>query len=376
MATISLKNLTEIKDFVRGCTFYGTGGGGSPADGIKSLEKVLNTGKRIEWVDKDDINEEGFSVCPFLMGSIAPWTEEVKKEMESFGLVKQLDDNVLSKAVELLAKYMDIEPKVIVPIELGGANTPTAVAAAAELGIKVVDGDYTGRAIPEIPQTTPFLHDKKLFPISSWDRWGDICYIEDAVNPLMAERIGKLISAAAYGLTGQAGFLMSIKEMKDVVIPGTLTECYEVGKLIREAREAGRDPVEALTERQDIQVLFKGKISDKNWEDKNGYYWGTHDINGVGKYKGDNFRIWFKNENHVSWYNSKPFVTSPDMLIVVRSDDGEPLANPQIEVGLEVTVIGIPAREEFLTDKGISILGPRHFGYDIEYRPFKEVLSR
>lgn len=376
MATVILKNLEEIKDFVRGCTFYGTGGGGTPADGIKTLKKVLNAGKKIKWIDKDEIDEDGYSVCPFLMGSIAPWTEEVKREMASFGLEKQLEDNLLRKAVELLAEHMDVEPEVIVPIELGGSNTPTAVAAASELGIKVVDGDYTGRAIPEIPQTTPFLHDKKIFPISSWDKWGDVCYIDDAANPLMAERIGKLISAAAYGLTGQAGFLMPISEMKNVVISGTLTECYQTGKLIREAREAGRDPIVALTEKQGAQVLFKGKVSDKNWEDKNGYYWGTHDIKGLQEFEGDNFRIWFKNENHVSWYNSKPYVTSPDMIIVVRSDDGEPLANPQVEVDMDVTVIGIPAREEFLTEKGIDILGPGHFGYDIEYRPFDEVLNK
>jgi len=376
MGRVILKNLEEIKDFVRGCTFYGTGGGGTPADGIKILEKVLNAGKKIEWVDKDEIDEDGYSVCPFLMGSIAPWTEELKREMASFGLEKQLEDNLLRRAVELLAEHMDVEPEVIVPIELGGSNTPTAVAAASELGIKVVDGDYTGRAIPEIPQTTPFLHDKKIFPISSWDKWGDICYIDDAANPLMAERIGKLISAAAYGLTGQAGFLMPIREMKNIVISGTLTECYQTGKLIREAREACRNPIIALTEKQGAHVLFKGKVNDKNWEDKNGYYWGTHDIKGTKEFEGDNFRIWFKNENHVSWYNSKPYVTSPDMIIVVRSDDGEPLANPQVEVDMDVTVIGIPARTEFLTEKGIDILGPRHFAYDIEYRPFDEVLNK
>lgn len=58
----------------------------------------------------------------------------------------------------------------------------------------------------------------------------------------MAERIEKLISAGAYGLSGDAGFMMSGKEMKEVLVPGTLTECYYTGKMIREARVTGKDP--------------------------------------------------------------------------------------------------------------------------------------
>jgi len=34
---------------------------------------------------------------------------------------------------------------------------------------------------------------------------------------------------------------MSVKEMKEVVVPGTLIECYNTGKMIRETREAGKN---------------------------------------------------------------------------------------------------------------------------------------
>jgi len=65
----------------------------------------------------------------------------------------------------------------------------------------LVDGDYTGRAIPEIQKTTPYISGKALWPITSVDEWGNVVIIKDSVNYLMAERIGKLISAGAYGLT-------------------------------------------------------------------------------------------------------------------------------------------------------------------------------
>lgn len=375
MATKRLETKEQIDDFVRGCTFLGTGGGGKPEDGTAELYRIMDLGKTIEWTDANDISDDEISVCPFLMGSIAPWTADQLEEMRSFGLTKQYHDNLLVKSTELLSKYTGKKPTVIVPIELGGANTPTAVAAAAELGISVVDGDYTGRAIPEIPQTTPFLHGKNLLPISSWDRWGNVCFIHDAVNPLMAERIGKLISAAAYGLTGQAGFLMSAREMKEVLIRGTLTECLEIGRTIREERSAGRDPIKSVLAKTGGKLLFKGTVSKKEWEDKMGYYWGTHEISGEGQYEGQTFKIWFKNENHISWLNGEVFLTSPDLIIVVRSDNCEPLANPAIDEGMRVSIIGMRAREQFLIEKGIDILGPRHFGFDYDYRPFLSLIE-
>lgn len=375
MATKRLETKEQIDDFVRGCTFFGTGGGGKPEDGTGELYRIMGLGKTIEWTDANDISDDEVSVCPFLMGSIAPWTSDLVEEMKSFGLTKQYHDNLLVKSTELLSKYTGEKPTVIVPIELGGANTPTAVAAAAELGISVVDGDYTGRAIPEIPQTTPFLHGKNLLPISSWDRWGNVCFIADAVNPLMAERIGKLISTAAYGLTGQAGFLMPAREMKEVLIRGTLTECLEIGRTIREERTAGRDPINRVLTQTGGKLLFKGTVSKKEWEDKIGYYWGTHEISGEGQYEGKTFKIWFKNENHISWLNEEVFLTSPDLIIVVRSDDCEPLANPAINEGMRVSVIGLRARDQFLIEKGINILGPRHFGFDYEYRPFLSLIE-
>ena len=265
-----LKTETDIKDFVRGCTFYGTGGGGLPENGVKSLMTQLKAGKEIGWVDINEIPDDAYVACTFLMGSIAPLTPEVKEEMKGFGLIepKYTDSETLAQAVKELSEYTGKEISAIVPIELGGANTPGGVAAALINNIPVVDGDYTGRAIPEIQQTTPYLNDKVLWPISSVDLWGNVAIIKDGINYRMVERIGKILSVAAYSMTGDVGFLMTGKEMKESIIGGTLTECYEVGKLIRETRESNGDPVKAIVEELDGYILTKGKVINKETEDK------------------------------------------------------------------------------------------------------------
>jgi len=373
MLKATLKNRQEIEDFVRGCTFYGTGGGGLPENGIDSLVSELEKGKEIGWIDINDISDDDLTVCPFLMGSIAPHTEEAIKEMASLGLdtVKNKQKDCLAIAIKELSNYTGKKVDALIPIELGGANTPGCIAAGLITGIPTIDGDYTGRAIPEISQTTPYLYDKPLLPITTVDAWGNICIIKHSTSYPVAERIGKLLSAASYGLTGDAGFFLTGKEVKEVIIPGTLTECYNIGKLIRETRETGKDPITEITKSLGGWVISRGKVVKKEWEDRVGYYWGTHTISGEGEFKGDTTKIWFKNENHICWKNDEVLVTSPDIITVVDVVTGEPLANPKISEDDNVAVIGLKARPVFRSEKGIGILGPKAFGFDYDYVPIE-----
>ncbi len=369
MATKYLNNRQEVEDFVRGCTFYGTGGGGLPKNGIESLMSEIENGNKVGWVDVSEIDDDAITVCPFLMGSIAPHTPEVKKEMEGFGLTNPInkEKDRLGKAVKELGEYLNVKIDAVVPIELGGANTPGPLAAGIINGIPCVDGDYTGRAIPEILQTTPYINGKKLWPVASVDEYGNTCFIEEAINYRMVERIGKLIASGAYGLAGQAGFILTGKEMKEVIIPNTLTECYELGKFIRESRENNLKPVDEVVKKLDGYLLAEGVVVNKETKDELGYYWGIHTIQGKNEFEDKTYKIWFKNENHVMWENDVPIITSPDIIVIVNTETGEPYSNPELAIGEEVSVVGLKAREEFSNDKGIDVLGPRYFGFDIDY---------
>jgi DUF917 family protein len=370
-----IKSNQDIEDFVRGCTFMGTGGGGDPKDGIAWLSDALNEGLDLTGVDASNISDDDWTACPFLMGSIAPLTGEARKKMKHLGLVPKIK-SIQAECVRLLEGYMDVNVRAIVPIELGGSNTAGCVAAAARLGISVVDGDYTGRAIPEVPQTTPYLEGLPLWPISSVDSYGNYCVIKESVGYEMAERIGKFIAAASFGLAGQAGFLFKGKDMKRVVLPGTLSQCLEIGRMIRVTREEGRDPVPEIVKELDGWVLLEGQVTKKEWEDREGYYWGTHTITGEKDFAGKELKVWFKNENHFSWLNGKPYVASPDMIIVVDRKSGEPFMNAAIEEGYNVAVVGLRAIEQFRSKKGLDILGPGHFGFDVTYKPIEKLVRK
>lgn len=380
MATRTLKTEEEIKDFVRGCAFFGTGGGGPSEEGKEQLMAELKKGRKVGWVDIERISDTDLTVCPYSMGSIAPRTVEVEKEMQKFGVGKERLTSTEAgvKAIKLLEKYIGRKVVVVVPDELGGESTPLDAAIASAYGLLCVDGDYVGRAIPEISQVVPSaIYGKPLCPLVEVDYYGDVGVFDDAINAAMAERIGKLFTVAAFGGASGAGLLLSGAEMKKCVIPNTLTECLTVGSSIREARESGKDPAsEVIKLVKDAWILFRGKVVGKETEDKEGYYWGVHYISGEGEFTGHEFKIWFKNENHISWLDGKPYVTSPDMLITVDSKSGEPETNDSIKEGDNLTVIGVKAREQYRSKKGIDILGPAHFGFeDIQYTPIEKIIK-
>jgi len=372
-----LETLQDCEDFVQGCLFMGTGGGGTVAGGMGMLREAMESGLQLEWVDVDEIPDEVWSVTPYLMGSIAPLTQETLDEIERVGLVDKYGDNSMGEAVKELEKHLGKTIGCLVPPELGASNTPVPLVTGARLGIPVVDGDYGGRAYPEEMQGTPFLYGKDSWPLSSVDQWGNVAIVHYTVNGHMLERIGKMLAVAAYGTTTMASSPMPCGEMKEILVRGTLTKSLALGRAIRLAREAGTDPIEAAVEATGGWRLFDGIVTDKEWEDRGGYMYGTIHIDGIGDNENQKLDVWFKNENHVSWLNGVPWVCSPDLVTLAYTENGEGTTNTLIKQGDRVTAVGIKGLEAFRTEFGLNqCAGPRYFGYDIDYVPIEELMEQ
>jgi DUF917 family protein len=376
MSSVQLKTWQDCEDFIRGCVFMGTGGGGEPEWGERMLRSALDEGLTIEWVDADDIPDDVWTVTPYGMGSIAPLTQETLDEIERRGLEDKLGDASMEEAIKELGNYLGQPIGCLVCAELGGGNSAAPLVTGARMGIPVVDGDYSGRAVPEELQSTPFIYGKHGWPVASVDQWGNIVIIKYTVDSYMLERVGKLLAVAAYGSTMQAGTPLPAPEMKEVLVRGTLTKSLALGRAIREAREKGADPIDAAVEVTQGWRLFEGVVSGKEWEDRDGYMFGTNHIKGTGDYDGKTLDVWFKNENHVSWLNGEPWICSPDMVILARKESGEGITNTDIKEGDEVVAVGVKGLEVFRTQFGLDqASGPRYFGFDIDYAPIEELMK-
>jgi hypothetical protein len=367
-------NLQDGEDLILGCLVLGAGGGGRAERGLALIQSALEEGLTLSWVDADEIPDDALTVQPYGMGSVAPMSETAKAEIQRAGLVEVFPLDSMVEAVKELGAYLGQPIGCIVPSEPGASNLPEPLVVGARLGIPVVDGDYAGRCIPEEMQTTPFLTGKKSYPFSSVDRWGNVVICRSVQNAHMLERIGKMLAVAAYGNTSMAATPLSGKEMKEILVRGTVSKALRIGCAIRQARETGEDAVDAAVRAAEGWRLFDGVVSEKWWEDRDGYMFGTVTVNGVGKYAGHTFKAWFKNENHISWLDGEPYVCSPDTVTFLYEDGTGP-SSAQIQEGDRVSAIGMKGVEAFRTPFGLDkAAGPRYFGFDIEYRPIEEIV--
>jgi DUF917 family protein len=375
MSHYTLTSEQECEDFVRGSCFFGVGGGGDPAAGMQMLKEDLAAGIVLTWIDISELEDAAMTCCAWGMGSIAPRDpEKTRREMNRFGVSGSVHPRNLSVAVRELERYADVTIKAIIPLEPGGRNTPNPLSSGARLGIPIVDGDYAGRAIPEIVQIIPCIAGHMPWPATSVDPFGNAVIIREAATAPMAERIGKQLAVAAFGTVGMAGFLMPAKTARELIVPGTASRSLSVGRAIREAREIGSDPVAAAAAASEANLLFLGTVSEREWEDREGYMFGTNVISGQGAFSGRKMKIWFKNENHVTWIDGTPFITSPDLIAVLDAKTGEPITNTVIEKGMAVGVLGISAPAGLRSAEALRVLAPGWFGFDIPYRPLEGII--
>ena len=62
--------------------------------------------------------------------------------------------------------------------------------------------------------------------------------------------------------------------------------------------------------------------------------YGNNVIQGEGDFSNQRMRIWFKNENHVTWIDERPHVTSPDLIAMVHAETGDPITNTVAAKGM------------------------------------------
>lgn len=379
MENARLQNRQDCEDFVRGLCFMGAGGGGRPELGLKLLLDQLEAGREIEWVDIDSLDGETWTASVAGMGGRGGPTG-TKEELASLGCTAEKHDALgrMVSALQALEGSAELSVGAVVPIEIGASNVPAPAAAALELGVALVDGDYAGgRAIPEVPQVIPEVKGVPVCPMSFVTRWGDVVILQETVSTAMADRIGRQIIVAVLGGVGVSCYLLQVRRAKELMSHGTLTKALRVGQAIRRAREEGSDPVEAAIRETGGSLLFVGKVARSEIADEESLAFGlgSHELTGLSDFAGRTFKIWYKNEYHVTWLDARPFVTSPDALILVRLTDGEPATSYDFSLGDEVAVVGRKAHEAYRTERGIHLLGPRHFGFDFDYVPLGERLK-
>jgi DUF917 family protein len=371
----TISNLDDVEDFCWGLTFFGTGGGGRIEAGRDMLAPVVASGRSVTLLSPRELPDDAAICWAIIVGGKDPDEPPPAGELKQHGLTREAFPTIVPRlvaAVQELTSYTGVKIDALVSLELSSAATAATIMTAMELGIHTLDGDFVGRAIPEIPLTKLELLGKRPTPVVMLDRWGNRTIIKEAVGAPMVDRLGRMVSRAAYGRgIATVGNLMRLSEAHDAFVEGSLLKALQVGAALRRSPPGGKSSrLSALMKVTRGKVLAEGEAVSVDWRDTQPYTFRelTYRFKGTGPWAGQNIEIWVKNEHHVVWRDGLVIATSPDIVALLDPASNRPLTTlGDVQVGQQVVVFAMKALDRaWHTPQGHALLGPRHFGFDFD----------
>ncbi len=352
-----------LEEIALGATVLGTGGGGDPTIGKLMAQQAVARYGPVSLVRLEEVPDDEWIIPAAMMGAPTVMVEKIPSGTEVVDAFRMLEQRLGRRAFATLS------------IEAGGINSMIPMVVAATLRIPIVDADGMCRAFPEIQMVTPTLYGVAATPMALADEKGNRVLLETPDN-FWTERISRAVTVQMGGSANIALYAMNGAIAKEALIPGSLSLERAIGQTLLTCRQQKRDPVEALLFLLHGRQLAVGKITDVRRRTERGFAHGEVDIVGTQQDLGAQFKISFQNENLVFWKNGQPQVTVPDLITIVDEQTGLPITTETLKYGLRVTVIGIPCHSKWRNQQALELVGPRYFGYDIDYVPLEPTAVR
>jgi DUF917 family protein len=348
--------LDDIESLAVGAWILGTGGGGSPYLGLLNMRRLYDEGHRVALISPFDLGDDDWVAVVSNMG--APLV----------GQERLADSRNIARAVAMQQEFHGWKFNAVMSLEIGGNNSIQPLMAAAHLGLPVVDADTMGRAYPEAQMTSVAVGDLRPYPCALYDPRGIEAMVTNVPTWKWMERATRKICTEMGSIASTCKAPRTGAEIKQWGIHFTTSKAIGIGSRVREAQRLHTDPIAAVLDEASGKMMFRGKVIDVARRTTEGFLRGTAVIEGLDEDRGSRLELAFQNEWVVAWRDGTPIAMSPDLICVLDSVSGNAFGTETIRYGMRASVIALPAPPVFLTPKGLQHVGPRAFGYDIEFR--------
>ncbi|WAM19957.1 DUF917 domain-containing protein [Rhodococcus sp. JS3073] len=345
-----------LEDMAIGATILAVGGGGDPYIGKLLAREAIRKYGPIPVIDLADVPDDARLAFVAGLGAPGVLNEKLPRAEEIIAAVEVLEDHLGYRFTHL------------VPGEAGGLNAILPATAAAAHGIPMVDADGMGRAFPYMDLVTPTLHGGRISPMSIVDEHGNRIVLTSETNA-WAEAIGRAAMVASGCMTMTALYPMTGAQAKQWLVGGTVSLAARLGRTVRTARADHRNPVDAIVDEHGAVRLFDGKVVDVARRIEGGWNRGEAVLDGIDAFGGQSMRVGFQNEYLIATLGGETVATTPDLIMTVILETGEPIPAEEIRYGYRVAVLGLSSDRQWRTDDGLALAGPRRFGYDLDFVP-------
>lgn len=346
----------ELVPLATGAWILGAGGGGDPYHALLNLQSLYREGRVVHLMDPLDLGDDAQVAVVSTMG--APLVGEERLT----------DPTMATLAVRQMEEHLGREFDAVMSLEIGGSNAFQPLMVAAEMGIPVVDADTMGRAYPEAQHSSFAIADLRPYPLTLADVRGNAVVVSHVASWKWMERISRRVCSEVGSIAATAKAPRTGREVKEWGILHTVTQAIELGHTVLDARYRKADPVAAVVEHARGKLLFSGKVVDVARRATEGFLRGTARLDGVDANHRGTFRLDFQNEFIVGRIDDRVRVTVPDIICVMDALTGEAIGTEALRYGQRVRVVALPAPALQTTSRGLEHVGPRAFGYDLDFR--------
>lgn len=350
----------DLEDIAFGAAVLGTGGGGDPYIGKLLARGGIETHGPVTLISLDEVPDDAHVITCGAMGAPTIVLEKVPSGEEMLMALRHYESMTGNTATHIM------------PFEAGGLNSCLPILLAAQTGLPLVDADGMGRAFPQLEMETFNVYGVSASPIAMADEKGNLALVETE-SAAKGEYIARGICIRMGGQASLVNYPMDGATARRVSVPATMSLAQDIGRLVREARAAKTEPLQALldflgtTHYGHAEKIGTGKITDIERRVENGWSVGIVTIAPF-----DNstpWRIRIQNENLVVERGQEVLVVVPDLICLLDSDTAEAIPTERLRYGQRVDIMAIRVPPIMRTPEALAVFGPTAFGLKAEYAP-------
>lgn len=344
----------DIEAIAAGSAIYGTGGGGDPYLGKLLAIQTIRQHGPVRLVDLDHFDDDDLIVPIAMVGSPSVILEKLPQV------------EPMLAALAALERHLGRRAKGLMSIEVGGINSTIPFCVASRLGLPLVDGDTMGRAFPELPMTLCTLQGILPSPLSIADEKGNV-FTAEVADIHAAEHYVRTLTMEMGGAAYLALYSMSAAQARKTIVPRSISTAREAGQALFDARCQHADPVGAVVRATGGYLLYKGKITGVTRTVDGRFSFGHASVQGLDDCAGTQASLKFQNEFLMLSSEGAVLCTTPDLIVLLDLESGEPITAEQTRFGLRVAIVAIACVAQWRTPAALALVGPRKFGYACDY---------
>ncbi|WP_183154526.1 DUF917 domain-containing protein [Streptomyces shenzhenensis] len=327
----------SVRALAVGAAFLGSGGGGRAEENVAQVARALAE-RPVALVGVEELDATAALCAVAQIGAPLIGTE-------------RLGGDELPTSVAGLEGALGRRITALVCLEIGGQNALVALSAAARLAVPLVDGDAMGRAFPGIHQTTLTLGGMAAVPMVCASPAGYTITLNGALPNDQAETVVRQALPALGGRAATALYPAAAEHYRHHLVRGSFTRCIALGTALLTwlARPEPSSPPDPALRDLGVELVHTGTIAAVD----RGLHGATVVARGFGAAPGGSVvRIDATTEFRRVLVDGRVVADLPDIIAVCDTRHGRVLTFDEVQPGLSVAVLRMPAPPAWYTPAG------------------------